>query len=215
MQLTWYGNSCFLLKTNIGKSILFDPIEYSNDYLSDIPAFDIMTLSNTYFNANYSKLNYDNCTIIDNLGTFNVDKIMIEAFSSYQDDFNGLKRGKNIIYVITVDNLRICHLGHLGHLLEKDLLDKLNNLDILITPLDSNFSLDGDSAAKLCSMLMPKYIIPMIFSNNSDSYCSNDFRKFISSISNINKLGSSTVDLNSLNYNNYCNCLILSPKNYK
>lgn len=215
MQLTWYGSSCFLLKTDMGKIILFDPLEYLNDHFSNIPTFDIMTLSHTYFKINHSKSNYDNCTVIDRPGTFNIDNITIEGFSSYQDTLNGLKRGKNIIYVITVDNFRICHLGHLGHLLETDIIEKLNNIDILITPLDSNFSLSGDIAAKLCSILLPKYIIPMNFSTDCDSYSSNDFRRFISLINNINKLNLCTIDLNSLNSNEYCTCLILTPKQDK
>ena len=32
MQLTWYGHSCFLIKTSIGKRILIDPFDNNLGY---------------------------------------------------------------------------------------------------------------------------------------------------------------------------------------
>lgn len=211
MQLTWCGHSCFILKTQTGKTILFDPVEYIKDSFDNIPNFDIMTLSNMYFNANYSKSNFKNSIIIDKPGSFTINDIQIEGYCSYQDEQNGLKRGKNIIYVISVDNLRICHLGHLGHFLDKELLDKINNIDILITPIDCNFSLSGSTASQISSILLPKYIIPISFCTNTSSYSSSDFREFISSIKNIEKLNRSTLNINDLDFETYCKILILNP----
>lgn len=209
MQLTWYGHSCFSLKTDTGKNILFDPIEYPKDSFDNIPNFDIMTLSNMYFSANYSKSNFKNSIIIDRPGLFNINNLQIEGYCSYQDELNGLKRGKNIIYVVSVDNLRICHLGHLGHFLETEFLDTLNNIDILITPIDCNFSLSGYKAAKLSSSLLPKYIIPSFSSNTASP--SNDFKEFISLMKNIKKLDCCTLDISNLSFSNYCETLILNP----
>lgn len=211
MQLTWYGHSCFTLKTQTGKTILFDPVEHVKDSLDNIPRFDIMTLSNMYFTANYSKDNFKNSIIIDEPGSFIIDDIQIEGFCSYQDEQNGLKRGKNVIYVISVNNLRICHLGHLGHFLDKDLLDKINNIDILIIPIDCNFSLSGSLASQLCTQLLPKYILPISFCTNTFSYSPNDFMEFISSLKDIEKLNCSTLNISDLDFSTYSKVLILNP----
>ena len=43
--------------------------------------------------------------------------------------------GKNGVWIIDVDGLRIVHLGDLGHLLDKAQLKKLGDVDILMIPV--------------------------------------------------------------------------------
>ena len=211
MLLTWYGNCCFLLKTNLGKRILFDPIEYKDSSSCIIPNCDIVAISHSFFNNTYIKSNYPNSIIIDTPGIFTFNEINIECIQTFHDDFNGFKRGKNMIFIVTIDNLRLCHLGHIGHLPEKKVLEKLMNIDILLIPLQRTFTLNGDLAAKLCAAILPKYVIPMNYSS-SDLFFYDDFTKLSQSIKIIYNLKSSTIDLDEVKQSNTTEINLLLPK---
>jgi hypothetical protein len=46
----------------------------------------------------------------------------------------GIRSGKNTIYVIEMDGIRILHLGDLNHELEDKEVKEIGNIDILFTP---------------------------------------------------------------------------------
>ena len=53
MQIIWYGHSCFLIKTSIGKRILMDPLNTSQGYDNNFPKCDVITISHSRFDNSY------------------------------------------------------------------------------------------------------------------------------------------------------------------
>jgi L-ascorbate metabolism protein UlaG (beta-lactamase superfamily) len=73
-----------------------------------------------------------------------------------------MERGKNTIFVVEADGLRIVHLGDLGHLLTKDQIDKIGAVDVLMIPVGGVYTINGSEARKVIDQLKPKmYVIPM------------------------------------------------------
>ena len=60
-----------------------------------------------------------------------------------------MNRGRNGIFVIEVDGLRIVHLGDLGHLLTDKQVRAIGEVDILMIPIGGVYTINGLDAAKV------------------------------------------------------------------
>ena len=198
MKIIWLGNSSFLIKTSIGKRILIDPFNILNTFRNDIDV-DIITFSkSSYTNIEKnSLLKIISSDAMIHQRKFVIYRIALPGYLSFGDDYSGLKRGKNIIYLYEIDNLKICHLGYLGHILNSELINILKNCDILFIPIGGHICLNGTVANKLCDLLNPKYIFPMCYKNNSNFYF-DDPKSFLSYKRNILLLKNGVIDTSEL-----------------
>ena len=89
---------------------------------------------------------------------FDVD---IKGISSFHDEHQGEKRGKNIIYIFTMDGVNFCHLGDLGHKIDEETIQKIGSVDILFIPIGGTFTIDAAKAWEVAKAIKPKIIIPM------------------------------------------------------
>lgn len=213
MEIKWIGHTSFLIKNYLGKKILLDPIQiypYIQKY--DLKP-DIITFSHFHSNEIINEYINNNFKIINSATTFNNNYFNIQGFNSFRDNFSGFKRGKNIIYLIEIDEFKICHLGSLGHILDDELINELSDLDFLFIPIGGHFCLDGSSAAKLASILKPKYIIPMCFKTSSKDFYLDGPLKFLSSYKNISSYNSNTIYSNDLSFNNKSTVILLRENN--
>lgn len=213
MQIIWYGHSCFLMKTSIGKRILIDPFSNNLGYDNNFPKSDLITISHNHFDSSYINGINNTTKIINESGNFNLSFLNIEGFDSFHDKCNGLKRGSNIIYIFKDDKLSICHLGHLGHIPCSLILEKLKNIDILLIPIGGHFTLDGFESAKLCNLISPKYIVPMHYKTNTTSLYLDDPKNFIISMKSVKKINSNILDTSDLDINSNLKseCILLTP----
>ncbi|OPJ57411.1 MBL fold metallo-hydrolase [Clostridium chromiireducens] len=210
MQITWYGHSCFLIKTSMGKRILIDPFDSSLGYDNNFPKCDLITISNNHFDSSYiNDLNLKT-KVINETGEFDINFIKVEGINSFHDKYNGLKRGPNIIYIFNDNKYSLCHLGDLGHIPCVSILEKLKNVDILFIPIGGHFTLNGHEAAKLCKLISPKYIIPMHYKTNKTSLYLDDPKNFIISMKNIKKVHSNILDTTELGSDLKTNCILLT-----
>lgn len=193
MKIEWFGNSSFLLKTSLGKRIFIDPFNILNTFQHEIIA-DIITLSK---NISLSTIN-PQIKLLRCDESYNDEFIKITGYSTYGDNVNGLRRGKNYVYVYEVDNLKICHLGYIGEMPNDEIIKLLKNCDLLFLPIGGNLCLNGSLAYKLCEYISPKYIIPMCYKiTNCDFYFQGP-KEFISYSKKILLHKESSIDLSSL-----------------
>ena len=159
MEISWIGHSSFLIKTSLGRRILMDP--FSCPYIDSLNDISIITISHNHFDHNYIPKALENSIILNTLETYEDETIRIDAIKTFHDNINGHKRGDNIVFVINCDNVRIAHLGDLGHNLNTETIKSLFNIDVLCIPVGGNFTIDGKVASNLCKDISPKIIIPM------------------------------------------------------
>jgi L-ascorbate metabolism protein UlaG (beta-lactamase superfamily) len=209
MQLIWYGHSCFLIKTSTGRKILIEPFNDIIECNCKFPKCDLIITNTNYKNLHLYNPN-DTTKLFKQTGISNIFDLEIEGLNSFQDNYNGLKRGPNIIYIIKDNKYSLCHLGNLGHIPSSLVLDKIKNIDILLIPIGGNFTLDGFNAAKLCTLIHPKYIIPMHYKTNNTSLYLDDPKNFIISMKRIKKINCNIVNTSDLNLNAQSECLFLS-----
>lgn len=165
MIITYHGHSCFKLKGSRG-TVVTDPYEDSVGFSMPRLSADIVTVSHDHSDHNaYGKIGStsrrDKPFIITEAGEYEVGRISVFGTSTFHDANQGADRGKNIVYTIFMDGMRVCHLGDLGHELTADQLDAIGSIDILLFPVGGVYTIDPEQAVKTVRALEPSIAIPM------------------------------------------------------
>lgn len=87
--------------------------------------------------------------------------IKIKGVTAYHDDEKGTKRGEVVLFRFTLDGVSFCHLGDLGHVLERDIIERLGKIDVLFVPVGNVFTIGPKDAWKVVSDIKPAVAIPM------------------------------------------------------
>lgn len=165
MEITWLGHSCFQLR---GKNVILitDPATPQQEDaavpspLSKVNA-SIVTVSHNHPGHNYVQGVGGNPRAIRGPGEYEISDVLITGVASYHDDEHGKKLGRNTIYIIHMDDLVICHLGDLGHVLPEELLEEVADADVLLLPIGGGNSINATQAAEIISQVEPRVVIPM------------------------------------------------------
>lgn len=162
MDISWLGQACFKIK---GKNVTlvidpYDPQMLSFKLPKDLEA-QILLVSHQHPDHNFTSGVSGNPLLIQGPGEYEKLGVSFVGINSFHDNKNGEDRGKNTIYHILMDNINLVHLGDLGHLLTDEQLDEIETTDILMIPVGGNYTIDGETAAKVVAQLEPKIIIPM------------------------------------------------------
>ncbi len=73
----------------------------------------------------------------------------------------GSERHGNSIFIFEAANLCIAHLGHLHHTLTQQQLDEIGRVDVVLVPVDGNYTLDLDGMVEVLHALKAPLMIPM------------------------------------------------------
>lgn len=167
MEITYLGHSSFKIK---GKqaSVVIDPFEPSfvGIKFPKVDA-DIVTISHNHDDHNKAEYVSNVKKVIQGPGEYEVNGVSIIGLSTYHDDEKGAKRGKNTIYVIEIDNMRLLHLGDLGHKLTDSDLKEIGVIDILFVPIGGTYTIDSKTAVEVAKQIGPSIIIPMHYKMSS------------------------------------------------
>jgi len=161
MNILWYGQSCFKLQC---KDIVLvtDPFDKKIGLRPPYGAADIVTISHDHYDHNNFEALKNNPFVVDGEGEFEIKKILIRGINSFHDNSEGRERGNNTIYIIEMEDLKICHLGDFGQ--EGFLngqLEKIGHVDILFVPVGGTFTIDWKLASSIVNQIEPRIVIPM------------------------------------------------------
>ena len=161
LQIRWHGHACWEITDNI--TLVTDPHDGKS---IGIPApnvtGDIILVSHDHYDHNSVKtVEKEGSKVVTDERKRTIQGIEIQGIPSYHDEEKGAKRGKNIIFKFTMDGIRFCHLGDLGHEIDEEIVQKIGEIDILFIPIGGTFTIDSDQAWNVINMVKPKIIIPM------------------------------------------------------
>lgn len=161
MDITYFGHSSFKISGKKGTVVTdpFDP-EVVGLKFPKVKA-DLVTISHDHKDHNRADLAGDVKKIINGPGEYEVGGISVIGIGSYHDNKKGTERGKNTIYVIEMDGIRLAHLGDLGHKLTEETVNKLGDIDILMIPVGGAFTINAATAVEVARSIEPNIIIPM------------------------------------------------------
>jgi L-ascorbate metabolism protein UlaG (beta-lactamase superfamily) len=160
MEITWLGHSCFRLK---GKQItvITDPFSPELGYILGKVSAQIVTVSHQHAGHSYIQGVGGEPRIIKSPGEYEAGGVLTVGVHTHHDNEKGGQRGKNTAYVIDVDDVMICHLGDLGHVLTAEQVAEINAVDVLLVPVGGVSTIDAAQAAQIVRQLEPKIVIPM------------------------------------------------------
>lgn len=165
MIITYNGHSSFKLRGKIG-TVITDPYDADTGFTLPNISGDVVTISHDHQDHNQASAvsgtaRCDKPFIIDMPGEYEVGGISIFGVRAYHDQEKGEKRGENNIFTAFLDGLRICHLGDLGHELDKKTIDQIGLVDILLCPVGGVYTINPKEAIKVIKALEPSIVIPM------------------------------------------------------
>jgi L-ascorbate metabolism protein UlaG (beta-lactamase superfamily) len=97
-------------------------------------------------------------------GEFEIKAVAMSGTQTYHDAKNGAERGKNFIYTVEIDDIRICHLGHLGHGLSEDQLEGIGSkIDVLFVPIGGGSHINSAQATEIVNQIEPKLVVPISY----------------------------------------------------
>lgn len=173
MKITHIAHSCFLIETQ-SDSIITDPFDSSIGYKMPQLTADIVTVSHGHYDHNYVDGVKGNPEVITTPDDHNVRGIDITGIQVFHDKEKGAKRGINNIYIFrNIEEMSVCHLGDLGHILTFDHLQAIGKIDVLMIPVGGYFTIEPDEAVYVAKQINPKIVIPMHYmsekaKNNKD-----------------------------------------------
>ncbi len=168
MEIQWLGHSCFRLRSR-DTTIVTDPPDGSTGYALPSLTANVVTVSHQHRGHNAVDACGGNPRIIEGPGEYEVAGVLIDGVRTYHDAKQGAERGRNTAYVFELEDLRICHLGDLGHILTPEQTEVMSDLDILLAPIGGHSTIDAAGAAEVVALLEPKLVIPMHYKTGAST----------------------------------------------
>jgi L-ascorbate metabolism protein UlaG (beta-lactamase superfamily) len=162
MRMIWYGHSSFLLTSENGTRVLFDPYRKFLGYR--MPASidtDLVVVTHDHRDHNQIQVASGNYELVNQPPALSLRDVTIRGVRTFHDKVNGAKRGGNICFVIEMDGVSVCHAGDLGHLLTDEQIAEIGKIDVLIVPVGGRMTLNGAEAAQVVRQLQPEIAVPM------------------------------------------------------
>jgi L-ascorbate metabolism protein UlaG (beta-lactamase superfamily) len=159
LDVTWLGHGCFRLRGR-SAAVVTDPYPPAIGLkLSRLEA-DLVTVSHEHENHNYTQVVRD-AYEIRGPGEYEVAGVSVIGVPTYHDAEKGAKHGRNTVYLIEIDDVRVCHLGDLGHKLDDAEAEAISSPDVLLVPVGGHTAINAAQAAEVVRQLEPRFVVPM------------------------------------------------------
>lgn len=200
MVIQWFGHSSFLIISANGTKIITDPYESggfggSLHYKPISVSADIVTVSHDHADHAYVEDLPNHFTVVRQPGLHTVRGIEIKGIQSYHDSEMGSRRGGNTIFVMTVDRMRVCHLGDLGHILHPSEVEDVGSVDVLMIPVGGFYTIGPEEADRVIERLQPKLSIPMHFKTEKVDFPISPVEVFTRGKPNVKMLDVSEIEI--------------------
>jgi L-ascorbate metabolism protein UlaG (beta-lactamase superfamily) len=159
----------FTLKIANGPLVMIDPVSANVGYkVAPINGVDVVAITHEHADHNNLALAPGTPQVLRGLAGNDwaridetVKGVRIRTVNVYHDNTQGSARGKNAVFVIEANGLKLDHLGDLGHLLSPEQVTAIGPVDVLLIPVGGNFTIDPANATQVANSLKPSVVIPM------------------------------------------------------
>jgi L-ascorbate metabolism protein UlaG (beta-lactamase superfamily) len=212
MNIRFLGQSCFYMQTKSGVSLVTDPFHSDIGFKMPKVSADIVTTSHDHYDHNNIGKIQGEYTHFDSPGDYEKSGVRLHGIASFHDADGGRKRGRNVIFKIEADGLKLCHLGDLGHVPDDHQLEQIGAVDILFIPVGEVFTFNVENAVKTMNLIKPAIVIPMHFKTKKLTLGLETERKFLKHAGGGNRLGSCEFEVTPETLEKYRGILIMEPQ---
>ncbi len=160
MDISWLGHSCFRIR-GVHATVITDPYSPDLGYSLGKPTARIVTVSHQHPGHSYLQGIGGEPKLVAGPGEYEISGVLIIGMATFHDGEEGRKRGKNTAYLMEVDEVSVCHLGDLGHVLTTEQVAEIGNVDVLLLPVGGASTINASMAAEVVRELEPKAVVPM------------------------------------------------------
>ena len=160
MDINWLGHSCFRIEGRQA-TVITDPYSPDLGYSLGKPTAHIVTVSHQHDGHSYVQGIDGEPRSVKGPGEYEISGVLIAGIATFHDQERGKKRGRNTVYLIEVDEVSVCHLGDLGHVLTAEQVEEIGNVDVLLLPVGGVSTINAPTAAEVVRQLEPKAVLPM------------------------------------------------------
>ena len=213
MKIKWMGHASFLITSEAGTSIITDPYPQGSG-LSYIPIkehVDIIIMSHDHFDHNNISGVPDKPELITGSITKNLKGIEFRGIATHHDQSQGKERGANTAFCFSVDGVKVCHLGDLGHRLSPEQMTEIGSVDVLLVPIGGVYTIDAKMAATVVDDLKPRIAMPMHYKTAKCNWPLNTVDDFIKDKTNVKRLNSSEIEIKSDKLPELTEMVVLEP----
>ncbi len=200
MKIKWFGHAAFLLTAADGTRIIVDPyiagcFDNALCYTPISETADAVTESHDHDDHAGGRTLPGKPPVIRGSGQHQVKSVAITGFDTAHDDAGGSRRGRNTVFLFTMDGMKICHLGDLGELLPENVAEALSPVDVLLVPVGGYFTIDATQAHKTAARLAARVIIPMHYRTDKCSFQIQTVDGFLQGQLRVRRFSSSEVEI--------------------
>jgi L-ascorbate metabolism protein UlaG (beta-lactamase superfamily) len=183
VKVKWLGHSAFLLTASDGTRVITDPY-VSGSYDGDIQygpireTADAVTVSHHHQDHDGVSGLPGKPKAIEGKGSFTVGSVSVTGVETFHDENQGARRGRNTVFVLETEGLRVCHCGDLGHILTPEQGAAIGRVDVLLVPIGGTFTVDAAGARKIAAQLAARVIIPMHYKTDKLGFAIDGADKF-------------------------------------
>lgn len=156
MDITYLGGSSFLLRGR-DASLVINPSPGAEATQDAVP--DVVTVSCLEDVPEAGAGDGDSAPgkTLTRPGEYEVSGILIRGLRPANPPANH----KTVAYLITMDGVKLCHLGHLSQALSGAEVGELSAADVVFVPVSGQGTLAPGVASEVLASLSPRLVIPM------------------------------------------------------
>ena len=129
-------------------------------------AAEIVTVSHDHFDHNCVEAvsgtaKRSRSLVVAAPGEYEAEGVSIYGYASWHDNNQGAERGKNTVFVIYIDGVRVAHLGDLGHILTDKQVEAVGKVDVLLVPVGGEYTIGIKEAVRVVEAIGPGIVVPM------------------------------------------------------
>ncbi len=197
MKIKWLGHACFLITSRDGLRVITDPYAVGGGigYAPVNEAADVVLVSHGHGDHSNISALQGKPEVVRGSGRQTAGGIEFRGIDTYHDGVQGEQRGTNRAFSFTVDDVNLCHLGDLGHVLTPEQVSEIGPVDVLFVPVGGFYTIDADEAGKVCGLLNPRLIIPMHFKTSGCAFPIASVDGFLEGKEPVRRTGGSELEL--------------------
>lgn len=161
LKLTYFGHSAFKIE-NESFSIVFDPYQDNSVPGLTFPhdqKCNYLSISHEHGDHNAREL----VEVESKIGPRIFDYLVPH------DKQNGTKRGMNRVRIVQINGVKIAHLGDIGDTRNREWVNPLNGVDVILCPINGFYTIGANEAINLMNLVKPKLFIPMHYYNKDNN----------------------------------------------
>ncbi len=200
MRLTYYGHSSFLVEAADGTRVILDPYRagaYGGEFrygpITDTAEAVVATHTHDDHGAVDAVPGHPLTFVHPHSAT--VGPWKITGVDVAHDAEGGRSRGKNTIVVLDDGDVRVAHLGDLGHLLDSATMTAVGRVDVLLVPVGGFFTIDHKQAAAVVESLDPRVVIPMHYKTAKVDFPISQVEPFLATQASVERTTGSTFEV--------------------